>query len=151
MGGFHFQSSPPGDSLWLAKPCVLEVLEPRNCQGPSVKYVSAWGTLHTQALTEVCGLGGPAVLSCAHDIRMGGCQHICSPIVLPNMVFRASYLPQRDTEESREGSGGTDLWDLFKGAKYPDGHVRVKMILERSFHRINDIHRIWKLPTPRRK
>lgn len=71
--------------------------------------MSAWGTFHIQALTEICGLGGLAVFSCADNIWMGGCQHICSPVVLSNMVFRASYLPQEDTEGSREGSEGTDL------------------------------------------
>lgn len=45
------------------------------------------------------------MLSCAHDICMGGCQHICSPTVLSNVVFRASYLPQgtlRDPEMDLE-------------------------------------------------
>lgn len=133
VGGFHSQSSPPGDSLWFARPHVLKVLEPQNCWGAkSQTQMHGGGAFHFQALTETCEIGGPAVLSCAHDICMGGCQHICSPTVLSNVVFRASYLPQGDTEGSRDGSGGTDLQDLVKGAKHPDGHVRVKMRLQRA-------------------
>lgn len=38
VGGFHSQSSTLGDSLWLARPHVLKVLEPQNCWGPSLKH-----------------------------------------------------------------------------------------------------------------